>query len=117
MDRLRTSNRFVCFCHIFSLLITLKYQYVKLSSYYSYSGGNIKTTNKKAALAIVPSTLLLGLTVAQTTDADSYTFQKGDLFFSIASQGYAVGSICAARSILCWTDGRYRYVGYVTPVG
>ncbi|WP_303950095.1 prolyl endopeptidase [Streptococcus vestibularis] len=60
---------------------------------------------------------MLGLTVAQTTDADSYTFQNGDLFFSIASQGYAVGSICAARSIVCWTDGGYGYVGYVTPVG
>lgn len=100
------------FVTFFSLLITLKYQYVKLSSYYSYSVGNIKN-NKKAALAIVPSTLLLGL----TTDADSYTFQNGDLFFSIASQGYAGGSICAARSIVCWTDGGYRYVGYVTPVG
>ena len=54
---------------------------------------------------------MLGLTVAQTTDADSYTVQNGDLFFAITSQGYAVGSI------VCWTDGRYRYVGYVTPVG
>ena len=24
-----------------------------------------------------------------------------------ASQGYAVGSISAARSIVCWTDGGY----------
>ncbi|WP_418614058.1 prolyl endopeptidase [Streptococcus vestibularis] len=54
---------------------------------------------------------MLGLTVAQTTDADSYTVQNGDLFFSITSQGYAVGSI------VCWTDGRYGYVGYVKQVG
>lgn len=50
-------------------------------------------TTKNTALAIVPSTLLLGLTVAQTTDADSYTVQNGDLFFSIASQG-----------LCCWFD-------------
>ena len=58
-------------------------------------------TTKNTALAIVPSTLLLGLTVAQTTDADSYTVQNEDLFFLITSQGYA------ARSIVCWTDGEY----------
>ena len=54
---------------------------------------------------------MLGLTVAQTTDADSYTVQNEDLFFLITSQGYAVGSI------VCWTDGGYGHVGYVTEVG
>ncbi|EFX96882.1 hypothetical protein [Streptococcus vestibularis] len=54
---------------------------------------------------------MLGLTVAQTTDADSYTVQNEDLFFLITSQGYA------ARSIVCWTDGGYGYVGYVTQAG
>lgn len=36
-------------------------------------------TTKNTALAIVPSTLLLGLTVAQITDADYYTVQNGRL--------------------------------------
>ncbi|MCE2171473.1 CHAP domain-containing protein [Streptococcus thermophilus] len=31
----------------------------------------------------------------------------GDWAGSTASQGYAVGSISAARSIVCWTDGGY----------
>ena len=65
-------------------------------------------TTKKAALAAASSALLLGLTVAQTTDADSYTVQNEDLFFLITSQGYAVGSISAARSIVCWTGGGYQ---------
>ena len=68
-------------------------------------------TTKKAALVAASSALLLGLTVAQTTDADSYTVQNEDLFFLITSQGYA------ARSIVCWTDGGYGYVGYVTQAG
>ena len=43
-------------------------------------------TTKKAALAVASSALLLGLTVAQTVNADTYTVQNGDSFFGIASQ-------------------------------
>ena len=43
-------------------------------------------TTKKAALAAASSALLLGLTVAQTVNADTYTVQNGDSFFGIASQ-------------------------------
>ena len=32
----------------------------------------------------------------------------GDWAGSTASQGYAVGSISAARSIVCWTGGGYQ---------
>ncbi len=34
-----------------------------------------------------------------------------------ASQGYAVGSTPVTGSIVCWTDGSYGHVGYVTQVG
>lgn len=143
-------------------------------------------TTKKAALAVASSALLLGLTVAQTVNADTYTVQNGDSFFGIASQygvdpyqlaaengmtiwstivpggslevsgatwnrypvgqctwgvkevapwasnwwgnggdwagsaasqGYAVGSTPVTGSIVCWTDGGYGHVGYVTEVG
>ena len=164
-------------------------------------------TTKKAALAAASSALLLGLTVAQTVNADTYTVQNGDSFFGIASQygvdpyqlaaengmtiwstivpggslevsgattaveetteasssevaatdsdatwnrypvgqctwgvkevapwasnwwgnggdwagsaasqGYAVGSTPVTGSIVCWTDGGYGHVGYVTQV-
>ena len=164
-------------------------------------------TTKKAALAAASSALLLGLTVAQTVNADTYTGQNGDSFFGIASQygvdpyqlaaengmtiwstivpggslevsgattaveetteasssevtatdsdatwnrypvgqctwgvkevapwvsnwwgnggdwagsaasqGYAVGSTPVTGSIVCWTDGGYGHVGYVTQV-
>ena len=164
-------------------------------------------TTKKAALAVASSALLLGLTVAQTVNADTYTVQNGDSFFGIASQygvdpyqlaaengmtiwstivpggslevsgattaveetteasssevtatdsdatwdrypvgqctwgvkevapwvsnwwgnggdwagsaasqGYAVGSTPVTGSIVCWTDGGYGHVGYVTQV-
>ena len=164
-------------------------------------------TTKKAALVAASSALLLGLTVAQTVNADTYTVQNGDSFFGIASQygvdpyqlaaengmtiwstivpggslevsgattaveetteasssevaatdsdatwnrypvgqctwgvkevapwvsnwwgnggdwagsaasqGYAVGSTPVTGSIVCWTDGGYGHVGYVTQV-
>ena len=38
-------------------------------------------TTKKAALVAASSALLLGLTVAQTVNADTYTVQNGDSFF------------------------------------
>ena len=36
-------------------------------------------TTKKAALVAASSALLLGLTVAQTVNADTYTVQNGDI--------------------------------------
>ena len=41
----------------------------------------------------------------------------GDWAGSAASQGYAVGSTPVTGSIVCWTDGGYGHVGYVTEVG
>ena len=40
----------------------------------------------------------------------------GDWAGSAASQGYAVGSTPVTGSIVCWTDGGYGHVGYVTQV-
>ncbi|MEX2804487.1 CHAP domain-containing protein [Streptococcus sp. H31] len=41
----------------------------------------------------------------------------GDWAASAAEQGYAVGYVPAVGSIVCWTDGGYGHVAYVTEVG
>ncbi|MGT2949606.1 COG3942 and LysM peptidoglycan-binding domain-containing protein [Streptococcus devriesei] len=41
----------------------------------------------------------------------------GDWAASAAAQGYSVGNIPAVGSIMCWTDGGYGHVAYVTAVG
>ncbi|MFC3931314.1 CHAP domain-containing protein [Streptococcus dentapri] len=40
----------------------------------------------------------------------------GDWAVSASSQGYTVGSTPQAGSIICWTDGGYGHVAYVTEV-
>ncbi|MGT2923827.1 COG3942 and LysM peptidoglycan-binding domain-containing protein [Streptococcus caviae] len=41
----------------------------------------------------------------------------GDWAASAAAQGYSVGNTPAVGSIICWTDGGYGHVAYVTAVG
>ncbi|EJN94448.1 COG3942 and LysM peptidoglycan-binding domain-containing protein [Streptococcus ratti] len=41
----------------------------------------------------------------------------GDWAASAAAQGYSVGNTPAVGSIMCWTDGGYGHVAYVTAVG
>lgn len=41
----------------------------------------------------------------------------GDWAASAAAQGYTVGNTPAVGSIMCWTDGGYGHVAYVTAVG
>ena len=49
--------------------------------------------------------------------ASNWWGNGGDWAGSAASQGYAVGSTPVTGSIVCWTDGGYGHVGYVTEVG
>ena len=61
-------------------------------------------TTKKAALAAASSALLLGLTVAQTVNADTYTVQNGDSFFGIASQyGVDPYQLAAENGMTIWS--------------
>ena len=61
-------------------------------------------TTKKAALAVASSALLLGLTVAQTVNADTYTVQNGDSFFGIASQyGVDPYQLAAENGMTIWS--------------
>ena len=48
--------------------------------------------------------------------ASNWWGNGGDWAGSAASQGYAVGSTPVTGSIVCWTDGGYGHVGYVTQV-
>lgn len=41
----------------------------------------------------------------------------GDWASSAAAQGHSVGSVPTVGSIMCWTDGGYGHVAYVTAVG
>ncbi|WP_273450155.1 COG3942 and LysM peptidoglycan-binding domain-containing protein [Streptococcus ferus] len=41
----------------------------------------------------------------------------GDWATTAAQQGYTVGSVPTVGSIICWTDGGYGHVAYVTAVG
>ena len=49
--------------------------------------------------------------------ASNWWGNGGDWAASAASQGYSVGSTPVVGSIICWTDGGYGHVGYVTQVG
>ena len=49
--------------------------------------------------------------------ASNWWGNGGDWAASAASQGYPVGSTPVVGSIICWTDGGYGHVGYVTQVG
>ena len=61
-------------------------------------------TTKKAALVAASSALLLGLTVAQTVNADTYTVQNGDSFFGIASQyGVDPYQLAAENGMTIWS--------------
>ena len=61
-------------------------------------------TTKKAALVAASSALLLGLTVAQTVNADTYTVQNGDSFFEIASQyGVDPYQLAAENGMTIWS--------------
>lgn len=48
--------------------------------------------------------------------ASNWWGNGGDWAASAASQGYMVGSTPVVGSIICWTDGGYGHVGYVTQV-
>ncbi|MGT2907463.1 CHAP domain-containing protein [Streptococcus dentiloxodontae] len=50
------------------------------------------------------------------TWASNWWGNGGDWASSASSQGYTVGTTPVAGSIVCWTDGGYGHVAYVTAV-
>ena len=54
---------------------------------------------------------------AVATWAGDWWGNGGDWASSASAQGYTVGNTPAVGSIMCWTDGGYGHVAYVTAVG